>query len=128
MNPKIIKLQSMIQEFNPQVINHIEYYEKEIENQTEEATIEVLKKMLRTKQCILILNNGVLNNIQNARFYDSCLSNIQSTNLELLELVEEQTKKYGFEENPYLELCKGIKDEVDITTLFCKNMKTYCNE
>jgi len=127
MNSKIVFLQSQLREYNPQVINHIEYYEKEIENETEEATIEVLKKMLRTKQCILILNNGIINNILNARFYDSCLTNIQTANLELIELVEEHTKKYEMEENPYLEICKAVKNEVDVMTTFCKNMKTYCN-
>jgi hypothetical protein len=127
MNSKIVFLQSQLREYNPQLINHIEYYENEIENETEEATIEMLKKMLRTKQCILILNNGILNNILNARFYDSCLTNIQTANLELIELVEEHTKKYEMEENPYLKICEAVKEEVDVMTTFCKNMKTYCN-
>jgi hypothetical protein len=125
MNPKIIQLQSMIREYNPTVQEHIEHYQKEIENETEEATIEVLQKMLRTKQCILILNNGILNNIQSARFYDSCLTNIQSANLELLELVKEHTKKYEFEENGYLMMCEVVKKEVNIMTTFCRNIKTY---
>jgi len=127
MNSRFNQLQLMIRAYNDVIKEHIEYYTKSIQQEEDEKTIFLMEKMLRVEKYNLILNNGILNNIQNKQFYSSCLTNIKISNLELLEFVENGTRKYDLEENIYLTLCKTIKDEVNAKEVFCKLVEEYFN-